>query len=577
MSAKSFFSIFLFSSFLFLTSCDTGQQQARVLTEANGGKYYGGVFRINEVEFLRSLYPHNITEVGGSRIANQIYEGLVKMNQETLLIEPLIAESWEIDSQATLFTFQLRQDVYFHDDPCFPDGKGRLVNAHDFVWSFNKLCEASITNQGFWIFENRVKGANEYYASTIEGNPLPEGVSGIRALDDFTLQIELEEPFASFLYILAMNFTSVFPHEAYEKYGRDMRIHTVGTGPFKLTAIRQDETVILSRNENYWRVDEHGNALPYLDGVRVSFINDKKAELLEFRKGNLDMMYRLPLELIYDVINRNDELQPDYSKYQLQYTPTLAIQYYGFLHTNPLFDDINVRKAFNYAINRQTIADFTLKGTGIAAENGFIPPSMPGYNAENVTGYSYNPEKAREYMSKAGYPNGNGFPPVTLQINTGGGLNEQVAEAAQKMLEETLNIRVNMTRLPFAQHLENIETGKTDFWRSGWIGSYPDPEYFLNLFHSIHIPDREDDKSYLNSIRYRSARYDSVFEAALQTVDFDERMQLYEVADNIMMEDAAIIPIFYYKDHRILQPYVRNFHQNPLEHRDLSTVFFVPE
>ena len=561
-----------------LTGCQSeGNQQANTSTAAEGGRYYGGVFKMNEVEYFRSLYPLNVTEVGGHRITNQIYEGMVRFSQSDLSVLPCIAERWEINDDATEFTFFLRKGVFFHDDPCFADGKGREVTANDFKYCLTKLCESDVNNQGYWVFQNRVKGCTPYYESTATGNPLPEGVTGVKVLDDYTLSIELEQSFASFLYIMGMPFTAVFPKEAVDKYGIDLRAKCVGTGPFKIKALREDETVILEKNRNYWGKDEYGNQLPYLDGIRVSFIKDRKSELLEFSKGNLDMMFRLPLEMIAEVVNKEDELQEGYQQFTLQVMPSLSLQYYGFQHLDKTFSNIDVRKAFNYAIDRQKIVDYTLKGSGIAGNYGAVPPALNGYDSRSIKGYHYDPQKAAEHLKQAGYPNGEGFPEATLQINAGGGTNEQVAEAVQKMLQETLNIRVNITKLPFAQHLENLETGKANFWRAGWIADYPDAENFLNLYYSKHIPTTLAEKSYLNSVRYRSATFDSFFTEALKTADEVQRNLLYQKADQTVMDDAAIIPIYYYKDHRLLQPDVRNYPQNSMEYRAFREVYFERE
>lgn len=567
------------ASIFLLSACggeDSGKKQDE-LRPLKGGKFAGGVFKMNEVEFFRSLYPQNVTEVGGHRITNQIYEGLVGFDQADLSIVPMIAKSWEIDSVATEFIFHLRDDVYFHDDACFEDGKGRKVTAHDFKYVFTKLCESNINNQGYWVFEDRVKGCKEYYASTVNGNPLPEGVTGVEVLDDFTLKVTLESPFASFLNLLALPFTAVFPNEAVEKYGVEMRNKTVGTGPYIIKAMKSDETVILNRNPNYWGKDADGNQLPYLDALRISYIKERKSELLEFRQGNLDMLYRLPLEMVNEVVDNDENLLPEYSAFQLQSMANMSVQYYGFQHKGQLFDNKNLRMAFNYAIDRDKICNFTLKGTGLPGKYGYVPPAMPNYDSEALRGYEYNPEKARDFLAKAGYPNGQGLEEITLQINSGGGTNEQVAEAVQSMLAEVLNVNVNITQLPFAQHLENVETGKVDFWRAGWVADYPDPENFLTQFYSKHIPDKLEEKSYVNSTRYSNREFDHLFESALQTVDDDQRNLLYLKAEQQMLDDAAIIPLFYYKDYRLLQPDVRNYPQNAMEHRNFREVYFVPK
>ena len=175
----------LFLSFVALSLIYSCGQEATVeggLTPLNGGKYAGGVLRMNEVEDFRNLYPLDITEVTSHRIANQIYEGLVRLSQKDLSIGPGLAESWTKNSEATVWTFKIRKGVKFHDDECF-GGKGREINANDFKWCFDNLCTAGPHNQWFdGTFKDRVKGANKYYQSTKDKKPLEGGVSGVKAV-----------------------------------------------------------------------------------------------------------------------------------------------------------------------------------------------------------------------------------------------------------------------------------------------------------------------------------------------------------------------------------------------------------
>ncbi|MCH8902511.1 MAG: ABC transporter substrate-binding protein [Bacteroidetes bacterium] len=491
-----------------------------------------------------------------------------------LAIISSLAESWEIDTSLTLYTFYLQKGVKFHDDPCFSSAEQRNVTAHNFKYCFDKLCESSPENKGFWVFKDKVKGANEYYQSSLDGNLLEGGVSGVTVIDDYTLTIELEQPFANFLYILAMPFTNLFPKEALDMYGSGLRTYCVGTGAFELNQVKEDEAVILVRNEDYWGTDQYGNSLPYLDGIKVSFIKEKKSELFEFNKGNLDMVYKLPIEMLDEILDDNENTKGSYKQYQLQITPALAIQYYGFQHQSEIFKDKKVRQAFNYAIDRRKLVDFTMKGAGIKGIYGVVPPAVPFYDSKSVKGYQFDPNKAARLLAEAGYPDGKDFPEFTLQINSGGGRNIQVAEAILKMLEENLNISAQMTVLPWGQLLENLESGKAAFWRISWVADYPDPENFLNLFYSVYIPKKEGEKSYLNTTRYESQVFDSLFTLAMRTENEDERFKIYLQADSVVINDAAILPLYYDKYYRLLQGYVQDLYQNAMELRDFRKVYF---
>jgi len=544
--------------------------------EAAGGKYYGGVFRINETEYFRSLYPLNVTEVIGHRITNQLYEGLVKLNHTDLSVLPGLAERWDVSDDAKKYTFYIRKGVTYHDDPCFPNGKGREVKAQDFKYVLDKLCEADVNNQGYNFVKDRILGAPAYFKSTQDKKPLAGGVQGIKVVDDYTLTVELSQPFGSFLHLLAMPFGFAFPKEAFDKYGKEMRAKAVGTGPFMIKTIKDDQAVVMVKNPKYWGKDKDGNQLPYLDAIKYTFYKQEKASLLQFEQGKYDMKYRLPVELTDEIVTRDGKLTEKYSDYQLQRMPTMSVYYYGFQNKSELFKNKKLRQAFNYAIDRKKLTDFTLKGQGMPANNGIVPPIFPGFSGNAVKGYKFNPQKARQLLAEAGYPEGKGFPKLVHQINSGGGRNEQVAEATQKMLSENLNIDVSIEVRPFDQHLEIVETGKSLFWRAGWNADYPDPENFLNLLYGDHIPATMAERSYINSMRYDSPEFNQVFKKALATVDPVERNNLYKQADQIAMDDAGFLPLFYYMDIRLLQPWVRNCPQNGMEYREFSEVYMVP-
>lgn len=562
-----------------LISCGGGDNTSGESRKAKGGVYYGGVFRMNETEDFRSFFPLDITEVASQRITSQVYEGLVKLSQADLTVLPSLAEKWEKNADASQWTFHLRKGVKFHDDPCFSGGKGRELTIKDFVYCFEKLCTASPENQQFGnTFKDKVLGANEYFQSTIDKKPLAGGVSGIKVIDDQTLQIDLLFPFAGFLNILSTPGCWVYPREAFDKYGIEMRSKCVGTGPFQVKSVKEGEVVILERNPNYWDVDEFGNQLPYLDALKFSFIKEKKSELLEFKRGNLDMVFQIPVESISDILGELDHAKEANAPFNLQVIPAMTVFYYGFQIQSDIFDKKEVRLAFNYAIDREKIVTYTLQGEGVPGIYGIVPPSFKEYDSKSIKGYTFDPDKARKYFADAGYPNGKGFPKLTMQINSGGGgRNIAIAEVIQKMLKENLNIDIELNVLPFAEHLERLETGKSLFWRTSWVADYPDPETFLTLLYSKHIPKNLSDKSYLNSVRYKSTTFDSLFSAALQEPDVNKRMKLYLQADQVAVDDGAIMPIFYDENYRLVQTNINSFPANAMEYRDLTRVYFEPK
>lgn len=562
-----------------LASCGSNNSSKENNKKANGSVNYGGVFRMNEIEDFRSLYPLDITEVVSQRISSQVYEGLVKLSQADLTILPSLAQKWEKNADASQWIFLIRKGVKYHDDECFPGGKGREITAKDFMYCFQQLCSVSPQNSQFGnTFKDRVVGANEYYQSTVDKNPLPGGISGIKIIDEYTIQIDLLFPFAGFLNILSTPACWVYPKEALDKYGVEMRSKCVGTGPFQAKNIKEGDVVILERNPDYWDVDEYDNKLPYLDALKFSFIKEKKNELLEFKRGNLDMVFQIPVESISDILGELDHAKEANAPFDLQVIPAMTIFYFGFQIQSDIFDKKEVRLAFNYSIDRDKIVNYTLQGEGVPAKYGIVPPSFKDYDSKSIKGFTFDVDKARKYLAAAGYPNGKGFPKLILQLNQGGNnRNIQIAEVIQKMLMENLNIEIELSVLAQAEHLERIETGKTLFWRTGWVADYPDPETFLTILYSKHIPKNLSDKAYLNSMRYKNVRFDSLFTAAMQEVDIEKRMKLYMQADQVAIDDAAIMPIFYDENYRLVQTYIKSFPANAMEHRDLTRVYFEKE
>ncbi|HEV7231917.1 MAG TPA: ABC transporter substrate-binding protein [Bacteroidia bacterium] len=564
-----------FAATVFLTACGGGDHQGTKERAAKGPVHLGGVFRINEVEDFRTLYPLNIGEEIGFQVAGQVYEGLVKLNQKDLSVIPCLADKYEINEDATKFVFHIRKGVMFQDDPCFPNGKGREVKAGDFKWCFDKLCEMSPNNNEYIItFKNRVVGADEYFESTSNKKPLPGGVSGVKVIDDYTLEIDLKQSFAGFLNILITPGCWLFPKEALDKYKDDLSSTCVGTGPFRAKSIKRGEYAILERNEKYWDVDQYGNQLPYLDVLHFTFIKDKKAELLKFRSKELDMIFRVPVEMIPSLMGELKDAKAGGGDFDIQSVAALRLTYYGFQALSAPFNNVKVRQAFNYAIDRRKLVTYTLQGDGEPGEYGIVPPAFKKFDTTGFRGFHYNPEKAKKLLAEAGFPDGKGFEPIALSINSDGGdRNQTVAEVVTKMLKENLNVDVRVDQMPRAQHIENMESGKTKFFRASWVADYPDPETFLDLLDSKSVPARLEDKSYVNFGRYKSARFDSLFNAAKKEIDSKKRFDLYKQADQTIIDDAAIMPIYYEEIDRLLQKNVRDFDANAMEYRDMSKVW----
>lgn len=501
---------------------------------------------------------------------SQVYEGLMRHDPVTKKIVPALAKSYSVSPDGKTYTFHLRKGVYFHDDPAFENHQGREVKAEDIVFCFTKLCEKSPHNQLYAFVIDLIKGAREHYESG-ESGP----VEGVRALDEYTVQFELEYPAATFLSVLTHPCGWIFPRELYT-YENAIDSWCIGTGPFEARTIKMNEVVILERNKNYWRKDKYGNQLPYLDAVRCNYVDGKTKQVKLLKNGSLDLILEVPFDKVKE-LKHNAEMNPDEVNYEIISVPGLRVEYYAFQNRSDLFSNELARKAINYAINRQFLVDSIFLGYATPATHGFVPPAMAGYPIDSVKGYTYQPMKAKALFAKAGYENGKGFPVLTLQLNDGSNAAIEVAAAVQDMLSDCLNITTEIAVLPRNRHYDAVESGTVNFWRDGWIGDYADPENFLRLFYGKLVPADSVRSSYLNTMRFIDPEFDKYFEQSLQELDPDERMSDYWHADQEIINRAAVVPLYYEDWLWLANENVNNLEATAIGILDLSRVYFAAD
>jgi oligopeptide transport system substrate-binding protein len=554
-----------------VAACGGDDERAETQRPGSGGRQYGGTYTMNILRGSpNGLDPVLISSKHADDIASQIYDKLIDLNDRLELVPELARRLPEISNDGRIYRFVLRDDVFFHDDSAFAGGKGRRITAHDMKYSLTRCCDPRTKSVATWAFNGKVKGATEYHDAIAAGKPA-EGIEGFRAIDDSTFEIELIQAYSPFIYYLVNSLGSAVPREAVERYGANFFRHPVGTGPFVFRSWVQDQEIVLERNPKYWGRDAQGNQLPFLDALRFTFIKDDKMQFNEFTAGNLDESYGIPTERFEDVFDASTgKAKGEFAEYQMQAVPAMLTWFCDFLVTKPPFDNVDVRRAFNYAIDREKIVRFVLKGSPYgAATRGIVPPVYAGYPHDSVTGYTFDAARAKELMAKAGYPNGQGFPPVTLHIYPEPRL-QQVAEAIQEMLAQTIGVKVQLQTLEFPQLIQQAEGGRLAFWGTRWFGDYPDPETFLNLFNGTIIPKSDTMPSNPNSTRYNNPAFNERLLEGVETIDFAARMKHYLEAERIMMADAPIIPLFYERHFRLLQPWVRDVHLDAMWRYDLK-------
>lgn len=567
--------VLLVLSFLFGCGKKDKSETFRLL---NGGFKQGGTFRTNLASDVSNLDPPRVAKQAEILVAQQIYDQLIELDHATLQPIPELATRWEISDDGLTYTFHLRTDAFFHDNPCFPDGKGKRLTARDVKFSLTMSVDARAQSLGAEFFTTCVLGAREYYESTIEAlrnkaDPKVKEVAGFIVKDDSTFVVKLREPYAPFLYHLATGFASITCEEAVKHYGKALSRNPVGTGAFVFVRWEEDREIVLKRNPNYWGRDSLGNPLPYLDGVSFRFLKETTTQLLEFQKGNLDECVGIPPEFAGQIFDERGALKEPFAKYALKSCPELRIDYIGMLYSDSLFKNAKLRQAFSWAIDRVKIAKYVLKNQ-VALPTGIVAQGIAGYDNRDVMLVDYDVAKAKALLAEAGYPNGQGLPELTLHSFVGAkyAYNKEVAEAVQAMLSD-IGVKVNIVQSEYSTHLQQAYLGKLRFFIGSWGADYPEPETFLNLVYGGVVPKGRDEESYINLSRYSNPTFDKIFSEALKISDEQKRYAMYKQAEKIALEDAAMLVCYHRILRRLEQPYVRNYPINAMDRRDYREVW----
>ena len=521
----------LLSAFCLLLSCSSP-----TLSDKN-------IFRYNEAVGIQSLDPAYASGQAATWVCNMLYNGLVDLD-DSLQVIPMIAKKWDISPNGKIYTFYLRDDVFFQNTENFVWKTPRKVTAKDFEYSFNRLVSPEVASPGAWIFQK------------VEKNNL--GEYAFKALNDTIFQIVLTEPFPPFLGILAMKYASVVPQEVVNKYGKDFRKFPVGTGPFQFQLWKEGIKLVLRKNESYFEKDENNTPLPYLDAVSISFIIDKQVAFMEFMKGNLDFMSGIEAGYKDALLTKEGILQDEFQeKITLHTGPYLNTEYLGFLlqekENNPLLIK-EVRQAINYGFDREKMIRYLRNNMGYAGTSGFVPKGMASFNENRVKGYDYNPEKALELLEKAGFPNGEGLPVIPLSVSAS---YLDLCQYIQFELNK-IGIKISLEVQQAAQQRQMMRNYQLPFFRGSWINDYPDAENYLSLFYSKNLQPYGS-----NYTHYVNPEFDKLFEKSQTEIDDHKRNEYYTKLDSILMEDAPIVVLFYDQKVRFTQKNISGLDNSP--------------
>ncbi len=537
---KSNFLVIILIAFL-LGSCSNFEENTDGLS----------VFKYNEASNITSLDPAFARNQANIWVTSQLFNSLVELDED-LKIKPAIANSWEISDDGLTYVFYLKDNVFFHDNKCFENGKGRKLIASDFVYSFSRLNDPHLNSPGSWVMNQIEK--------------TPEGKLNIEAPNDTVLIINLSEAFPPMLGLLSMQYCAAVPHEAIEEYGLEFRKNPVGTGPFYFKYWKEGVKLVFRKNENYFQY-EGDERLPYLDAVAITFIIDRQSAFLEFIKGNIDFLSGLDASYKDELLTPDGNLREKYQgRIKMISKPFLNTEYFGFFlgdDDSQILNNKKLRQAINYGFDRKKMITFLRNNIGIPAHAGFVPVGMPGFS-ENKGGYYYDPDKAAALLSEAGYPYGQGLPDITLMTNS---MYVDISQYLQHELSR-IGIKLQIEVLPPATLREMMANGSAPFFRGSWIADYPDAENYLALFYSKNKAPIGP-----NYTHFQDEEFDRLFEKSRSVIDDNLRFELYRQMDSIIISEAPVVFLFYDESVRFVRNNVRNMNNNALNHLDLRRVW----
>lgn len=465
----------------------------------------------------------------------EVFSGLVSFDPQ-LDLTPDIAQSWDLSNDGRTYTFHLRPGVRFHDS--------REVTAADFKYSMERACDPATGSQTAELYLGDIVGA----AEKLSGTALE--ISGVTVLDNYTLQITIDAPKQYFLSKLAHPAAFVVDRFNVEK-GKEWWRQPNGTGPFRLKEWRDGELLVLERNDRYYLDPPHIEQVVYRlwGGVPMTLYETGQIDVTDVALSDIERVL--------------DPANPLHS--ELTVTPRLSLYVIGFNSKRPPFDDPAVRQAFCQAVDKQKIVDLVLKNA-VTKADGILPPGMPGYN-ENVRPLPFDPAQAKRLLAESRYGNATELPGVTL-TSMGWGAVPNLEAALVDMWRRNLGVDVNVRQLEPERFADLIMREKDEMFTLGWQADYPDPQNFLDvLFHT---------GTSTNIGEYSNTELDALLERARVETDEATRMSLYKQAEQIIVSDAACLPLFFDVAYTLVKPYVKNLPLTPMWIPRLKYVYIQP-
>jgi len=513
---------------------------------------------------VKSLDPALCYDTVSNTVMPLAMEGLFEYHylKRPLELQPLLAESMpEISKDRLQYTIKIKQGVLWQDDPAFPEGKGRELKAADFVYAWKRMLLPELQSPGTWIFDGKVVGWDNYRRKLIENKDkradiLMEEVEGMRALDDYTIQIKLTQPYPQLLNVLAMGFGAPVAKEVTDKYGQDGLNHRmVGTGAYRLIRYVAGSRVELEKNptfrgavypsegdadaKNTGLLEYAGRALPIVERVNFQIIKEDQPGWLQFMKGNVDAA-PIPKDN-FDAAITNGALKPELTQkgIGLRKSEESVIWYLNFNMKDKIVGGKNadLRRAISMAINREEYIEKFLNGRGVKA-TGMVPRVIAGHTGRDKLVNDYDVEGAKALLAKAGYPGGKGLPTLTYDLRGSSTTAKQQAEFFQNSLA-AIGVKIDIVVNTFPAYLEKEKNGNLQFFMGGWSADFPDAENFMFLLYSKNAAPGPNASNYMNPA------YDRLYERLAAMLPSAERLSLVRQAEEIVFNDGVWSMLFY--------------------------------
>ncbi len=500
------------------------------------------VFRYNEHKNISSLDPAFSKDLADIWATNQLFNGLVQMDED-LNVKPAIARDWTVSDDALTYSFTLRNGVFFHPHELFGPDSTRQVVASDFEYSFGRLIDEKLASPGRWVLSK---------------------VDSFRALNDSVFQIHLKQPFPAFLGLLTTKYCSVVPEEIVSHYRSEFRSNPIGTGPFKFKRWEENVKLVFRKHNNYFETDSESNKLPYLEAVAITFLPDKQSEFLQFAQGNIDFVSGLDASYKDEILTSDGQLRARYrTDVNMIRGPYLNTEYLGFFMESELTEIQSewIRKAVNHGFDRAKMMTYLRNGIGIPADGGFVPKGLPGYNPE--IGFKFDQELARQYVDRFKEDSGINNPQIVITTTSN---YLSFCEFIQRELQK-IGLAVDVDVIPASSLKDSKANGKLDLFRASWIADYPDAENYLALFYSSNFAPGGP-----NYTHYSNPQFDAWYEASYGITSPKKRAELYSKMDSLVIETAPVVPLFYDEVVRFTRKEVEGLGINPVNLLTLKAV-----